>query len=102
VHAIFTRYGYSPVDDTSFANRVFDPAAVDPFFVAPGDIEARLLEYHSNTNYSVVDPELIEDVRREPRNLATRAAESSDSPGSGLGESRLAGVFRAGRRRREW
>jgi L-ornithine N5-oxygenase len=64
VHAIFTRYGYSPADDTSFANRVFDPAAVDHFFVAPDDVKARLLEYHSNTNYSVVDPELIEELYR--------------------------------------
>ncbi|HWN34186.1 MAG TPA: SidA/IucD/PvdA family monooxygenase, partial [Pseudonocardia sp.] len=46
VHAIFTRYGYSPADDTAFANRVFDPVAVDHFFVAshrrPGRLRHRL------------------------------------------------------------
>ena len=26
VCAVFSRYGYSPADDSSFANRVFDPA----------------------------------------------------------------------------
>jgi L-ornithine N5-oxygenase len=34
VHAVFSRYGYSPADDSPFANRVFDPAAVDDFFSA--------------------------------------------------------------------
>ena len=29
---MFARYGYSPADDSSFANRVFDPGAVDDFF----------------------------------------------------------------------
>jgi L-ornithine N5-oxygenase len=64
VHAVFARYGYSPADDTSFANRIFDPAAVDDFFSAPDEVKERILGYHANTNYSVVDPELIEDLYR--------------------------------------
>jgi L-ornithine N5-oxygenase len=64
VCAVFARYGYSPADDTSFANRVFDPRAVDDFFLAPDAVKDMILGYHGNTNYSVVDPELIESLYR--------------------------------------
>lgn len=64
VCAVFSRYGYSPSDDTAFANRIFDPEAVDHFFQAPADVKQRLMDYHRNTNYSVVDPELIDDLYR--------------------------------------
>ena len=64
VYAVFSRYGYSPSDDTSFANRIFNPEAVDHFFTAPENVKRLLLEYHSNTNYSVVDPELIHELYR--------------------------------------
>jgi L-ornithine N5-monooxygenase len=62
--AVFSRYGYSPADDSSFANRIFDPAAVDDFFVAPEDVKRQLMGYHANTNYSVVDMDLIDDLYR--------------------------------------
>ncbi|MGQ0521728.1 MAG: lysine N(6)-hydroxylase/L-ornithine N(5)-oxygenase family protein [Actinomycetota bacterium] len=62
VCAVFSRYGYSPADDSNFANRIFDPSAVDEFFSAPPAVRRKLLDYHRNTNYSVVDQELIEDL----------------------------------------
>ncbi|MFJ6632539.1 lysine N(6)-hydroxylase/L-ornithine N(5)-oxygenase family protein [Streptomyces sp. NPDC091376] len=62
VCAVFTRYGYSPADDSPFANRIFDPTAVDDFYRAPDDVKQALLGYHANTNYSVVDGELIEQL----------------------------------------
>lgn len=65
VCAVFTRYGYSPADDSAFANRIFDPAAVDEYFAAPGHVKQRLLDYHGNTNYSVVDIDLIDDLYRQ-------------------------------------
>uniref|UniRef100_UPI003F497D12 lysine N(6)-hydroxylase/L-ornithine N(5)-oxygenase family protein n=1 Tax=Streptomyces chartreusis TaxID=1969 RepID=UPI003F497D12 len=64
VCAVFTRYGYSPADDSPFANRIFDPAAVDDFYSAPDEVKQSLLDYHANTNYSVVDAELIEQLYR--------------------------------------
>jgi L-ornithine N5-oxygenase len=64
VYAVFSRYGYSPADDSPFANRIFDPDAVDMYFDAPPPVKRMLLDYHRNTNYSVVDPELIEDLYR--------------------------------------
>ncbi|MEV6522139.1 lysine N(6)-hydroxylase/L-ornithine N(5)-oxygenase family protein [Longispora sp. NPDC051575] len=60
VCAVFSRYGYSPADDSSFANRIFDPAAVGEFFDAPGDVKRMIDGYHANTNYSVVDGDLID------------------------------------------
>jgi L-ornithine N5-oxygenase len=64
VCAVFSRYGYSPADDSPFANRIFDPAAVDDFYDAPAETKQMLLDYHGNTNYSVVDGELIDDLYR--------------------------------------
>ncbi|GGW36546.1 lysine N(6)-hydroxylase/L-ornithine N(5)-oxygenase family protein [Streptomyces xantholiticus] len=65
VCAVFSRYGYSPADDSSFANRIFDPAAVDEYFTAPEDVKRKLMDYHGNTNYSVVDIDLIDDLYRQ-------------------------------------
>ncbi|WKX69467.1 lysine N(6)-hydroxylase/L-ornithine N(5)-oxygenase family protein [Streptomyces sp. XD-27] len=65
VCAVFSRYGYSPADDSGFANRIFDPAAVDEYFTAPDETKRRLIGYHGNTNYSVVDIDLIDDLYRQ-------------------------------------
>ncbi|MEO6088254.1 MAG: SidA/IucD/PvdA family monooxygenase [Umezawaea sp.] len=64
VCAVFSRYGYSSADDNPFANRIFDPAAVDAFHTAPGTVKDSLLRYHANTNYSVVDSELSTELFR--------------------------------------
>lgn len=61
---VFSRYGYSPADDSSFANRIFDPEAVDHFYSAPEHVKQMMLDYHANTNYSVVDLDLIQDLYR--------------------------------------
>ncbi|WP_104477850.1 SidA/IucD/PvdA family monooxygenase [Actinokineospora auranticolor] len=72
VCAVFSRYGYAPADDSPFANRIFDPRAVDHFHGASEDVKRLLLDYHRNTNYSVVDMDLIEDLyRREYREKVT-------------------------------
>jgi L-ornithine N5-oxygenase len=64
VCAVFARYGYSPADDSSFANRIFDPEAVDHYYAAPDDVKRMLFEYSRNTNYSVVDLDLIDELYR--------------------------------------
>jgi L-ornithine N5-monooxygenase len=64
VCAVFARWGYTPADDTPYANRIFDPEAVDVFFDAPDAVKQSLFDYHRNTNYSVVDGELIDDLYR--------------------------------------
>jgi len=64
VCAVFSRFGFSPSDDSPLANRIFDPSAVDAYFQAPEAMKQKLRDYHANTNYSVVDLELIEDLYR--------------------------------------
>jgi L-ornithine N5-oxygenase len=64
VCSVFARYGYSPADDTPFANRIFDAEAVDTYFGAPRAVKRMLFDYHRNTNYSVVDQDLIEELYR--------------------------------------
>ncbi|WZH36586.1 MAG: SidA/IucD/PvdA family monooxygenase [Microbacterium enclense] len=64
VHAIFGRFGFAPADDSPYANRIFDPATIDEFHGAPVDVRERLLRVHANTNYSVVDLDLIEELYR--------------------------------------
>jgi len=60
VCAVFAKYGYTPADDSPFANRIFDPEAVDVYFDAPSEVKQSLFDYHRSTNYSVVDMDLIE------------------------------------------
>ena len=64
VCAVFARYGYSPADDSGFANRIFDPDAVDEYYTAPDETKRKLMGYHGNTNYAVVDIDLIDDLYR--------------------------------------
>ncbi|MFE3517794.1 lysine N(6)-hydroxylase/L-ornithine N(5)-oxygenase family protein [Streptomyces sp. NPDC059166] len=86
--AVFSRYGYSPADDSSFANRIFDPQAVDEYFTAPEDVKHRLMDYHGNTNYSVVDIDLIDDLYRQAYQEKVLGAERLRF----LNVSRLTGV----------
>lgn len=62
VVAILPPYGYAVADSTPFANQVFDPGAVDDYFYGLGGSKSAIWEYHKNTNYSVVDEEVIRDL----------------------------------------
>ncbi|GGT22253.1 MULTISPECIES: lysine N(6)-hydroxylase/L-ornithine N(5)-oxygenase family protein [Streptomyces] len=62
--SVFAKYGYTPADDSPFANRIFDPEAVDLFYGAPAEVKQSLFDYHRSTNYSVVDMDLIESLSR--------------------------------------
>lgn len=64
VCAVFAKYGYTPADDSPFANRVFDPEGVDVYFQSPSEVKRSLMDYHRSTNYSAVDMELIESLYR--------------------------------------
>lgn len=64
VCAVFERYGYSPADDSPYANRIFDPEAVDRYFHCDDDLKRRLLDYHANTNYAVADLDLVKELYR--------------------------------------
>ncbi|MFC0435418.1 lysine N(6)-hydroxylase/L-ornithine N(5)-oxygenase family protein [Kutzneria buriramensis] len=64
VFAIIPSYGYSIADNTPFANQIFDPAAVDDFYAGSDQAKDAIWRYHRNTNYSVVDDEVIKDLYR--------------------------------------
>jgi L-ornithine N5-oxygenase len=72
VCAVFSRYGYAPADDSAFANRIFDPGAVDDYYAAPDEVKEMLFGYSRNTNYSVVDLDLIDELYR--RSYAEKVA----------------------------
>ncbi|MFD5805169.1 MULTISPECIES: lysine N(6)-hydroxylase/L-ornithine N(5)-oxygenase family protein [unclassified Streptomyces] len=64
VYAVVPSYGYSVADDTPFANQVFDPGAVDDYYFGTEQTREAFWHYHKNTNYSVVDDEIIRDLHR--------------------------------------
>ncbi|MEU6381100.1 lysine N(6)-hydroxylase/L-ornithine N(5)-oxygenase family protein [Streptomyces sp. NPDC046909] len=59
VSAVIPSYGYSVADDTPFANQVFDPDAVDEYYFGTERTRDAFWRYHRNTNYSVVDADVI-------------------------------------------
>ncbi|TDD92485.1 lysine N(6)-hydroxylase/L-ornithine N(5)-oxygenase family protein [Actinomadura rubrisoli] len=62
VTSVIPSYGYSIADDTPFANQVFDPGAVDEYYFGSERTREAFWRYHRNTNYSVVDSEVITDL----------------------------------------
>lgn len=62
VSAILPSYGYSIADNTPFANQVFDPDAADEFYRGSHRSKEAIWHYHKNTNYSVVDNEVLSDL----------------------------------------
>ncbi|MBP5124750.1 lysine N(6)-hydroxylase/L-ornithine N(5)-oxygenase family protein [Pseudomonas protegens] len=51
-----------PADDSPFVNEVFSPAFTDLVFQQTGSERERLVSEYQNTNYSVVDIDLIERI----------------------------------------
>ncbi|MEW1552158.1 lysine N(6)-hydroxylase/L-ornithine N(5)-oxygenase family protein [Streptomyces tsukubensis] len=64
VSSVIPSYGYTVADDTPFANQVFDPAAVDEYYFGTERSRDAFWRYHRNTNYSVVDADVIRDLYR--------------------------------------
>lgn len=62
LYAILSPLGYSVADNTPLANQVFDPSAVDDYYYSSEKSKEAIWHYHRNTNYSVVDDELIQDL----------------------------------------
>lgn len=64
VCAVIPSYGYSVADDTPFANQIFDRGAVDDYYFGTEQTREAFWRYHRNTNYSVVDDEVIRELYR--------------------------------------
>jgi L-ornithine N5-oxygenase len=59
VQFCFRGYALKPSDETEFVNEIFTSEAAKDFFQYNDKLKKRVLESHSDTNYSVTDPELI-------------------------------------------
>lgn len=75
VTAVIPSYGYSIADNTPFANRVFDPNAIDDYYFAEEPAKDKFWQYHKNTNYSVVDDEVIRSLYQRQYDDEVRGAE---------------------------
>lgn len=64
VHAdlIFRTAALKPADDSPFVNEIFSPAYTDLVFNQPEAEREQLIRDYGNTNYSVVDLDLIERI----------------------------------------
>ncbi len=51
-----------PSDDSPFVNEIFSPGFTDFIYRQPGDRRQQMLQEYRNTNYSVVDLDLIERI----------------------------------------
>lgn len=74
VTAIIPSYGYSIADNTPFANRVFDPDAIDDYYYGDEGSKDAFWHYHKNTNYAVVDSDVIRDLHRKTYDEAVGGA----------------------------
>lgn len=92
VTAVIPSCGYSIADNTPFANQVFDPGAVDDYYFSEPDAKDRVWEYHRNTNYSVVDAEVIRSLYERKYDDDVRGVERLRF----LELSRVTGVKRSG------
>ncbi|MET8860794.1 lysine N(6)-hydroxylase/L-ornithine N(5)-oxygenase family protein [Streptomyces sp. NPDC004579] len=75
VSAVVPSYGYAIADDTPFANQVFDPGAVDDHYFGTEQARDAFWRYHRNTNYSVVDSDVIRDLYRRTYDERVRGGE---------------------------
>lgn len=65
VTSAFTTFGFKPADDSHFVNRIFDAQSVDMFFNASDSLKNRIMDIHADTNYSVVDGDLIAELYKK-------------------------------------
>ncbi len=62
ITCVHRHFGYKSVDESQFSNEIFDTAAVDLFYSAPAELRNKFLNAYQDTNYSVVDSELLEKL----------------------------------------
>ncbi|MGC5562269.1 lysine N(6)-hydroxylase/L-ornithine N(5)-oxygenase family protein [Streptomyces sp. FR-108] len=92
VCAVIPSYGYAVADDTPFANQVFDRGAVDDYYFGTEQARDAFWRYHRNTNYSVVDDDVIRDLYRRWYDDEVRGVQRLEF----LNLTRVAGVKRVG------
>lgn len=61
----FSTFGFKPADDSHFVNKIFDAQSVDMFYNASDALRKRIMDLHADTNYSVVDGDLITELYKK-------------------------------------
>ncbi|MGQ4430883.1 lysine N(6)-hydroxylase/L-ornithine N(5)-oxygenase family protein [Streptomyces sp. SAS_260] len=92
VYSVIPSYGYSVADDTPFANQIFDLGAVDDYYFGTDQTLDAFWRYHRNTNYSVVDDDVIRDLYRRSYDDDVRGVRRLQF----LNLTRITGVKRVG------
>ncbi|WP_051819885.1 lysine N(6)-hydroxylase/L-ornithine N(5)-oxygenase family protein [Streptomyces sp. NRRL S-920] len=92
VCAVVPSYGYSIADDSPFANQVFDPSAVDDYYFGSPETRNAFWRYHRNTNYAVVDDDVIRGLYRRSYDDEVRGDRRLEF----LNLTRVTGVKRVG------
>lgn len=64
VHCVYRGFSIKPSDDSEFVNEIFDPKIVDFLYETSADVRESILQQHADTNYAVVDIELIRELYR--------------------------------------
>lgn len=59
---VYRGFSMKPADDSEFVNQVFDHAFIDFVYNADHDLRSSIVREHQDTNYSVVDAELIREL----------------------------------------
>ncbi len=59
IDCVYRGFGLKPSDDSEFVNEIFDSNFVDFVHANPPDLQGDLMTQHYDTNYSVVDSDLI-------------------------------------------
>lgn len=75
VSAVIPSYGYSIADDTPFANQIFDPDAVDDYYFGTQQSRDAFWRYHRNTNYGVVDSDVIRALHQRSYDEQVRGSQ---------------------------
>lgn len=61
--SLLTRsHALRPADDSPFVNEIFNPEFVDFIYQQPQQLRHQLLQRYHNTNYAVIDADLIERI----------------------------------------
>lgn len=62
ITSIYRGFGLKPADESEFVNEIFDSKFVDFMHATPSHARNKILTEHYDTNYSVVDADLIQQL----------------------------------------
>ncbi|MGJ5203807.1 lysine N(6)-hydroxylase/L-ornithine N(5)-oxygenase family protein [Bradyrhizobium sp. HKCCYLR20261] len=64
IDLVFRGHALKPSDSSPFVNEIFNPEFTDYFYAQPDGRRSAIVRNFRNTNYAVVDPELLDQLYR--------------------------------------